>query len=65
MAKKKATKMQAVETKQETWAVRLQLDAADHEELERVAKFLRLSKAGFARMAIIERIRVERARMSQ
>jgi hypothetical protein len=55
----------ATETKREIWAVRLEFDSADHERLERVAKLLKLSKAGFARMAVMDRVREEEARVKE
>jgi hypothetical protein len=65
MAKKRTPKVPAVEQKPEVWSVRLVLDAADHARLERVAKTLRLSKASFARMAVMERVRTEENRVKE
>jgi hypothetical protein len=65
MAKKKVRKVLATETKREIWAVRLEFDSADHERLERIAKLLKLSKAGFARMAVMDRVREEEARVKE
>jgi hypothetical protein len=63
MAKKNVAKVEATSTKRETWAVRLEFDAADHEKLEEVARFLKLSKAAFARMVVMREVRAEKARM--
>jgi DNA-binding transcriptional regulator YiaG len=65
MAKKKAAKMEATQDKRQVWAVRLEFEATDHEEIERIAKMLKLSKAGFARMAVMDRVRAEKARMKE
>jgi DNA-binding transcriptional regulator YiaG len=65
MAKKKAAMIQATEDKRQVWAVRLEFEAADHEEIERIAKMLKLSKAGFARMAVMDRVRAEKSRMKE
>lgn len=47
----------------ETSAVRLEFDAATHERLEQTAKNLKLSKAGFAQMAVMDRLREEEKRL--
>jgi hypothetical protein len=65
MAKKKVAKVQATQNKPQVWAVRLEFEATDHEEIERVAKMLKLSKAGFARMAVMDRVRAEKARLKE
>lgn len=65
MAKKKVAKVNVVKDAKQTWAVRLEFDAADHERLEHVARSLRLSKAAFARMAVVDRIRAEEARVKE
>ena len=66
MAKKKVGKVKtATRARPETWAVRLEFDADDHERLEAVTRLLKLSKAGFARMAVMDRVREEEARIKE
>ncbi len=65
MAKKKGGKVQTTQARPATWAVRLEFDAADHERLEQVARTLKLSKAGFSRMAVMDRVREEEARVKE
>ncbi len=48
-----------------TWAVRLEFDAADHERIEQAARKLRLGKTAFARMAVMDRVRIEEARIKE
>lgn len=41
------------------WAVRIELSNADHERFKRIAKSKGLSKSGYARMALLERIKAD------
>ncbi len=65
MAKKKGGKVQTTQARPATWAVRLEFDAADHERLEQAARKFRLSKAGFARMAVMDRVRETEATVKE
>lgn len=56
MAKKRAPKMPATIEKATEKPVRLMLGEDDHERLERQAKRLGLSKAAYARMALMKTI---------
>lgn len=64
MAKKKVAKVPATAVAK-TWAIRLDLTERDHERIERMADALKVSKAAFARMAVMDRVRVEEARIKE
>ena len=63
MAKKKAPKVPAATTKRVVKRtgspVRLDLRSEDQERLERMARARGLSKAAYARMAVMERIKAD------
>lgn len=63
MAKKKAVKVEAVIDPAATKPIRLELTADDHAGITEVARALKLSKAAFARMAVMDRVRAEKARL--
>jgi hypothetical protein len=65
MAKKKGVKVNTSQTKPQVWAIRLEMDEDDHERIARIARALKLSKAGFARMAVMDRVRLEEARVKE
>jgi len=62
MAKKRVPKMQATTPERTGRAVRLDLQPADFERLERQATKRGLNKASYARMAVLERIRDDEAK---
>lgn len=62
MAKKRATKVEVVKVERSGKPVRLDLADPDFERLERVAKHMGLTKASYARMAVLERIRTDEAK---
>jgi hypothetical protein len=64
MAKKKVGKVQAT-AEPATKAIRLDMSPRDHERIEHVAKSLKVSKAAFARMAVMDRVRAEEARIKE
>jgi hypothetical protein len=60
MAKKKrASQVEAVQEPRVTSPVRLDLSAADHERLKRLAGQIGLSKSAYARMAVLERMKAD------
>lgn len=61
MAKKRAPKVNATLEMKKT-PVRLDLDATDHERLERWAKRYGLNKSSYVRMALFERMESEEKR---
>jgi hypothetical protein len=61
MARKRAKKMPPTEVEREVKRVRLDLQPADYERLERAAKSKGLNKASFARMAVLELIKAVEA----
>jgi hypothetical protein len=59
----KGTKrMNAIEQENAARPVRLDLSGTDHERLERCARERGLSKASYARQAVLERIRADEGR---
>ena len=62
MAKKNAGKARQVREQKATRPVRLELSAADHDRLERCAVERGLSKASYARQAVLERIKADEAK---
>jgi hypothetical protein len=62
MAKKKASKVEAVQEERAARPVRLDLAEVDHDRLENQARKLGLSKSSYARMAVLERIKVDEGR---
>jgi hypothetical protein len=65
MAKKKGAKVPTTEARPQVWAIRLEFDERDHERIARAARALRLSKAGAARMAVMEWLREQEARIKE
>ena len=61
MAKKRAPKVEAVLDPTATKPIRLELSAADHKRIERAAKERGLSKAAYARQAVLERVKADEA----
>jgi hypothetical protein len=57
MAKKRASKVEAVKAERTGKPVRLNLPEPEFERLERCAKHKGLNKSSFARMAVLELIR--------
>jgi hypothetical protein len=62
MARKQAKKVQATQPIRTGRPVRLDLTDEDHERLERQAKRRGLSKASYARMAVLERLEADEFR---
>lgn len=62
MAKKRAKKVNATQEERAVKPVRLDLNEADHERLERCARQLGLNKSSYARMAVLERIKADESR---
>lgn len=56
MAKKKAAKVNTVQTEKAARPVRLDLSDADHQRLERCARKRGLNKASYSRMVILEKL---------
>jgi hypothetical protein len=63
MAKKRAAKVEAVKVERNGKPVRLDLPDPDFERLERVAKKMGLTKASYARMAVLERMRADESKI--
>jgi predicted DNA-binding protein len=63
MAKKRVAKVEEVKAERNGKPVRLDLPDPDFERLERVAKHMGLTKASYARMAVLERIRADEAKI--
>jgi hypothetical protein len=61
MPTKKTPPAQVAGEKREIHTVRLELDGDDYRRLQRATKKLSISKAAFARMAVIKMIRQEEA----
>lgn len=61
MAKKKDPKVQATADDRMTKPVRLDLSEADFERLEKCAKEKGLTKASYARMAVLKEIKIDEA----
>lgn len=61
MAKKRVKKVSTVQEEKVMRPVRLDLSEADHERLERLASERGLSKASYARMAVLERMKTDEA----
>jgi hypothetical protein len=61
MAKKKAAKVEAVQDANATMPVRLEFKLPDHERLARIAGARGLSKAAYARQAVLERMKADEA----
>lgn len=61
MAKKRASKVPAVEEPKVARPVRLDLSPVDHDRLERIARGKGLNKASYARMAVLERLKSDEA----
>lgn len=59
MAKKREKKVVTTEVEKVARPVRLDLSAADHDRLEKVARAKGLNKASYARMVILERIKAD------
>ncbi len=62
MARKRAKPVQAVQEEKVTKPVRLDLSATDYERLERCAKIRGLTRASYARMAVLDLIRADEAK---
>ena len=64
VAKKKAAKVNATKSAPTRTGrpVRLDLTEADHERLEQCAKQIGLTKASYARMAVMERIKADESK---
>ncbi len=56
MARKRAPKVPAIQEEKAQMAVRLELPIADYRRLERQARKLGLTKASYARMAVMKTI---------
>jgi hypothetical protein len=56
MARKRATKVNAIKTEREAKSVRLDLSMHDHERLERIAGRIGLNKASYCRMAVLKQL---------
>jgi hypothetical protein len=61
MAKKVAARPAQQAQERSGRPVRLELSAGDHERLERCARERGLSKASYARMAVLERLKTDEA----
>lgn len=61
MPRKRVPKMPAIEERTQM-AVRLELPMADYKRLEKRARELGLTKASYARMAVMERIKADEER---
>jgi hypothetical protein len=62
MAKKRAKKLESLESKKTAKPVRLDLSQSDHERLESCARAIGLNKSSYARMAVLERIKADEGR---
>jgi hypothetical protein len=62
MAKKRAAKVEAVIVERSGKPVRLDLAEPDFDRLERIARSMGLTKASYARMAVIERMRADESK---
>ena len=61
MARKRASKVPVIEEPKAQMAVRLELPIADYRRLERQARKLGLTKASYARMAVMKTIASDEA----
>jgi hypothetical protein len=59
MAKKRTPKMQTTQDEKTQMAVRLELPIGDYQRLERQAKALGLTKASYARMAVMKSLKAD------
>jgi hypothetical protein len=59
MAAKRVSKVQATQQEKTQMAVRLELPIGDYQRLERHARALGLTKASYARMAVMERLKAD------
>jgi len=59
MAKKRATKVEAVQEEKAIKPVRLDLSMPDHERLERLAMLRGLSMSAYARQAVLNQMRAD------
>jgi hypothetical protein len=57
--KKSPKKMPAIQEEKAVWSVRLDLSERDHERMKVCAGALGLSKASYARMAVLERMKAD------
>jgi hypothetical protein len=65
MARKKEKEMPETSSEQEIMRIRLDLPLADYKRLERIARSKGLSKASFARMAVLAMIKAEEKEVPQ